>query len=420
MRISTANAFDEGVNSLMRRQGELADSQTRLTSLKRVNKASDDPAAAARAERALASVLRADTTQRAVEASRSVMMQTEGALADAGELLQQAREGLVAAGNASYSDAERKGLAEKLSAIRQQLLVVANRSDGAGTYLFGGQGLTRSPFLDRAGGVAFEATEGQARTESSSALPLSVDGKAVWLSARTGNGVFKTEATLDAAGDSPKQVWIDSGRVVDPGEYFSRAPSSYAVTVTAVASATDPTVFENKYSVTRNTEGALTALVVDADFTSGKAIEVDGISFTLSRSGVATAAQSDEFVISPSASNLSVFDVLDKAVADLSKTLKTGAQRAQFNSENLRDLDSVMTTLQSARSVAGEVLTLADNETSRLGSQKLSAQNERSKAEDLDMVEAISDFKNRQTSYDAALQTYSMVQRLSLFQYING
>ena len=36
------------------------------------------------------------------------------------------------------------------------------------------------------------------------------------------------------------------------------------------------------------------------------------------------------------------------------------------------------------------------------------------------MVKAISDFQNQQTGYDAALKTYSTVQRLSLFEYLNG
>ena len=45
---------------------------------------------------------------------------------------------------------------------------------------------------------------------------------------------------------------------------------------------------------------------------------------------------------------------------------------------------------------------------------------ERSAAEDLDMVQAISEFQNQQSGYDAALKTYAMVQRLSLFNYISG
>jgi flagellar hook-associated protein 3 FlgL len=36
------------------------------------------------------------------------------------------------------------------------------------------------------------------------------------------------------------------------------------------------------------------------------------------------------------------------------------------------------------------------------------------------MVQALSDFQAKQTGYEAALSTYSKVQRMSLFQYLNG
>ena len=70
-----------------------------------------------------------------------MVAQVESAFGDAGELVQQARELLVAAGNASYGPAERRGIAQQLAAIRTQLLQVANRGDGAGGFLFSGQGV---------------------------------------------------------------------------------------------------------------------------------------------------------------------------------------------------------------------------------------------------------------------------------------
>ena len=90
------------------------------------------------------------------------------------------------------------------------------------------------------------------------------------------------------------------------------------------------------------------------------------------------------------------------------------------NADNLRNLDSVMSNLQSARSAAGAVLNSIDSETGRLDAQNLASTTERSNAEDVDMVHAISDFQNQQNGYDAALKSYAMVQRLSLFQYVNG
>jgi len=80
----------------------------------------------------------------------------------------------------------------------------------------------------------------------------------------------------------------------------------------------------------------------------------------------------------------------------------------------------VSANLQSARTAAGAVLNRLDSETSRLDNQKLASTTERSNAEDVDMVHAISDFQNQQTGYDAALKSYAAVQHLSLFQYVNG
>ena len=82
-------------------------------------------------------------------------------------------------------------------------------------------------------------------------------------------------------------------------------------------------------------------------------------------------------------------------------------------------LDRISFHELSMRSRVGETLTRIDNATGRLDDQRLAAKTERSNAEDLDMVEALSEFQNKQTGYDAALKSYSLVQKLSLFNYIS-
>ena len=74
--------------------------------------------------------------------------------------------------------------------------------------------------------------------------------------------------------------------------------------------------------------------------------------------------------------------------------------------------------LQSMRSAVGQALNHADGVAGRLDASKLAAQTVQSDAVDLDMSEAISTFQSQQTGYDAALKTYSIVQRMSLFQYL--
>ena len=398
MRIATANQFDVGIDTLARRQSELANVQEQLTTGKRVNRASDDPAAAARAERALASIGRSETSQRAVDASRVLMTQAESTLGDAGNLLQRARELMVAAGNASYGDAERSGLADELQSIRDQLLALANTGDGAGTFIFGGQGSTQKPFVDTVGGVQYAAADGEMKTEHPTGLPLTTDGRAAWLEARTGNGVFVTSAAPGV-----QNATIDNGGVADPSALTG---ADYTIDFSVAAGATT-------YAVLKN---GLPTAVVNAPYASGQTITIDGMAVSVS----GTPANGDQFLIAPSTPTLGVFGALDSAIAGLRTAGRTGSQIAQANADSLRDIDSVLSNLQTARTATGAVLQRLDSESDRLDAQKLASTTERSNAQDVDMVHAISDFQSRQTGYDAALKSYAMVQRLSLFQYVNG
>ncbi len=400
MRIATSHTYDAAIDTLLRRQSDMSDAQAQLTSGKRLLRASDDPAAAARAERALATSARVDASQRGVQASDVLMTQTEGALADGVSLLQRAREALVASGNATYTDAERKTLSSELASVREQLLVVANRSDGGHGFMFGGQGSAQAPFVDAPGGVQFRGTGGQTRAADGEGLPLTVDGNATWLSARTGNGVFETRATI-----STGSAWIDGGTVTNPSALTG---STYTIDFSNVAGVVS-------YSILKDGNATAQTNVAFTPSNGGTAIEVDGMASSFS--GV--PADGDSFELRPSTPTLSVFDALDKAVADLAAPGQAPAARAQKIAVNLNNIDAVLSRLVSTRSQVGDTLNRITHTGERLASQKLQAQSERANAEDLDMVSAISDFQNRQSGYDAALKSYSMVQRLSLFNYVN-
>lgn len=404
MRLSTANLFDASIANLQRRQNALQDQQQQLTSGKRIAVASDDPTGAARAERALAAIGRVDANQRALEASRNSMTLAESALGDANELLQQARETMISAGNASYSDAERQSLANKLQGIRDQLLAIANRADGGGGYLFSGQGSANPPFLDQAGGVAYVGVPGNIQTGNLDNFQLTVDGRAAWEEARSGNGSFVTEANANSIDPTqPSKGWIDSGRVTNPPLLTGQ---NYRIDIAGTAPA-------QTYAVTNTDTGAG---VAGGAFKAGQGIQFDGLSVAIA----GTPVDGDNFSVAPATNSLKVFDVMDRAINELKTPLRTGAQISQSNSGRLRDIDAVMGNLQNARSQVGERLNNLDGTESRLAALKQYSTQEKSAAEDLDMVQGISDFQNQQTGYDTALKTYAMVQRMSLFQYISG
>ena len=397
MHIATANAYNIALDQLMTRQQNLSNAQEQLTSGKRVNRASDDPAAAARAERALAAEARSTANQRAVDASDNAMTLSESALGDAGELLQQIREKLVQAGNTSLTDADRKSIAGEISGMRKQLFAIANRTDGAGTYLFGGQSADQPPFVDMAGGVQFTGQAGAQQAASGEPLPLTVDGDVAWMSAMSGNGVFATRAVT-----STGSARIGTGSVTNPQALTG---DTYTVQFSVSGSSTTYTVLQMGSPTTPPQNSVA--------FSPGQAIQVDGMSATIS----GDPANGDVFEIAPS-TPVSVFDAVDQAIADLNTPNRNGTQNAQAASTNLAEIDSVMGQLQSARSQVGATLNRADGVTDRLSALKLASQTERSNAESLDMTQAISDFGNQQTGYDAALKTYSLVQKLSLFNYL--
>lgn len=416
MRISTAHNYDSSIETLQKRQADMSESQLELTSGKRVNRASDDPIAAARAERALASISRADANQRALDASKNVMTLTESALGDSVELLQQAREALVAAGNGSYDAQQRDSLAKRLEEIRKQLLSVANRPDGGGGFVFGGQGSESPPFSDAPASnplghaVQFQGNGGETMSPASEALSLTVDGGSTWLSAPSGNGMFVTSAAMDASNGrytNTGSAWITPGTVSDPSVFMATPmpTNGYAISFDTTVSPTTYSVIDQDSSTTVST----------GNYTSGQAITFNGMSVTVS----GTPANGDSFVVKESQYNLSVFDALDKAIYGLHNETDTGNIQQVVNT-GISDMDSVLSNIQSSRSKVGEALNRMDGIESRNSSLKLAAQTERSNAEDLDMVDGISNFQNQQSGYEAALQSYAMVQKLSLFQYING
>lgn len=396
MRISTANRHDETVASLQRRQRDLTETQNQLTTGKRISRPSDDPTGAARAERAFIAQQRIGSEQRSVAASRTAMSLAESTLGQSVDLLQRARETIVAAGNGSYGSGERSALVAELRNLRGQLLGLANREDGAGGHVFGGQTAASVPFQDMPEGVLSAAAGGRSELSSREQMPATLDGAQVWLRARSGNGVFVTAADAGNTG----QGWINPGSVSDPGALTG---DPYTLVFRTDADAT-------RYTVLRNG----TPVSEDQLYQPGSAISVDGMAFTVRGS----PASGDRFDLTPSTATLNPFGALDRAIAALADPRAGDGQVAQAVADGLRDMDAVLGHVQAARSDAGAALSRLDAIDGRNQDNLLWAQTTQADAEDADMVAAVSAFQNKQTGYQAALQSYSMVQRMSLLDFL--
>ena len=113
-----------------------------------------------------------------------------------------------------------------------------------------------------------------------------------------------------------------------------------------------------------------------------------------------------------------IFDAIDAAIADIAGA-STSALAATAVSTALGKFDQGMERLQSVRGHAGELLNRADRITGDQEKRAIELEADRSRAEDLDLLKGISDFQGQQVGYQAALQSYAMVQKLSLFNYLS-
>jgi len=400
MRLGTANTYDTTLNNLMKRQVELSSQQEKLSSGKKINRASDDPTGAAQAERSLTRNTRIETEERALVLQRNAITLAESTLGDTTALMQSLRELVVKANNGAMNSANRVSLAEEMRSLRDQLFASANRADTNGIPLFGGLGSASTPFVDPATGVVFNGIPGQ-RSSTEVSLPGAMDGQAIFMNVATGNGTFNVG--LGAANTGT--MWASPGEVVTPA-----ALTGDNYTVTFTVSATVPPV--TTYDVV-DTTTALPVPPAARPYVDGQAISFDGLSFV--SHGV--PKNGDTIQITPS-TQTNVFEVVDRAIAAIDGAIGDNIMTHATN-RALVEFDAGMDRIQSARGQAGDWLNRGDRISDSQNSRSIQLQSDRSKAEDIDMVQGISDFQKFQTGYQAALQSYASVQRLSLFNFIN-
>jgi flagellar hook-associated protein 3 FlgL len=381
------------MDNLNERQAGLADLQEKLSAGKRVLRASDDPTAMAQAERAMNRIKRIESEQRTLSNAKNSITLAESNLGDSIDNLQSIRELLVTAGNGAYNSINRTSLAQQMTALRNRLFNQANAKDTNGIPLFGGLGGPDDSFSDTAGGVTYNGTPGQ-RSSSLTSIPGTLDGSAIWNRVPTGNGVFNVSLGMINTGT----VFSDSGTVINPSALTG---NNYTITFSIQGGVT-------KYSVPNSTPA-----IVNANYTEGQAIQFDGISI----SPKGTPANGDTLSVTPS-TKVSLFTVLDTAISSINNASGNNIMTHAL-AKALSEIDGGLVRLQNGRGQAGDLLNRADLIESNQIARTNQVQNDRSRAEDMDMVKGISDFQNQQTAYDAALKTYAQVQRLSLFNYMS-
>ena len=432
-RMGTANTYDTARLNVGSRQTILSNLQENLTSGKRVVRPSDDPVAAAQAERALVRIQRIQTEQRALEVQRNAMAQAEATLGDAVGLVQEMRQLVIAAGGGSLKQEDRKTYASQIQSLREQLVDVVNRKDTNGIPLLGALGSELTPFLGPLSGNPDYEFKGQPGQSASTGVtvPLTVDGHSALMFDPQRDGVYNAAiSTTNTANPlDGRRFGTDTVQVKD-AHLLQQPTRTYSVGFTGATLNPDGT-YNITYDITSpgyTSPGPVTVNNLKADQLQSipiKITEAGGAEISFNINATPTKAPDGSLVYSPAdgdtvtiSASPSKLSVIDRAVRDIGSAPNNNAA-SQAVGQALANLDKGLERLHNIRGYAGELLNRADRITGDQTNRTIQLEGDRSRAEDLDMVKGISDFQNAQVGYEAALKSYAQVQRLTLFNYIS-
>ena len=203
MRVSTLMMYQQNMRGITDSQSAWLGYGEQMSTGKRVNRASDDPVAASQA--VVLSQAQAQNSQYATArtfATQRVSIE-EKTLSQVTTAIQSAQEKIVYAGNGTLSDDDRASLATDLEGIRDQILNLANSTDGNGRYIFAGYKTDAGPF--DADGTYNGGSEN---------VQQQVDSARTMVIGHTGNLVFDKDPA-SASTDADSNIFVALNKVID-------------------------------------------------------------------------------------------------------------------------------------------------------------------------------------------------------------
>ena len=428
MRVSTSQFQQTSVNAMLDRQAALSQTQLQIASGRRILRPSDDPAGAARGLELAQSIGTIESYQKNIDVADSRLRLEESVIASVGNSLQRIRELTVQGLNASQTAQDRHKIGVEVSERLDQLLQLANSTDGNGEYLFAGLRSRSQPFSQQGGVVSYHGDQGarSAQVGPNRQMVTSHSGFEMFMDLPNGDGrhvvevppgntgtavaggVNITDPAQAASGMAPYRVGFevnDAGETVvlvtdGNGDLVTPDPASLAPPPASPLPSPPPA------AVTNAAPG----------YRPGEAVSFDGLSLTFQ----GDPQPGDSFAVAPSTSQ-SLFDTVRSVADALTGAADDPVSKAAFaNTANrgLQELDTAMNSLLERRAEIGARMNGLDSERNANESALLELQTTKSRIEDVDFASAVSELNLRLTGLQAAQQSYSRIQGLSLFSFL--
>lgn len=258
MRVTFRTAYG-GIDYVNSAAEQLAHARQQVQSGKRVEKASDDPAAMQRAVEGRAEMATIDTYTRTSDSALAKISTIDTVLSGVVDKLQQAQVAAVSVRGSIANQQQRESAALTLEGLRDSLAADLNTTF-RGAYVFGGSDVTTPPYAKIAGVWTYQGDNTPVRVDigAGRTVGIALDGQALAQGTDATNVLDELEALIVAvrAGDNPgTDLGIDAVK-----RAFSRATSTQSK-----IGVDEQSVFETQVQLTQSRLAVLTRVSKDED-----------------------------------------------------------------------------------------------------------------------------------------------------------
>ncbi|MDM9562098.1 MULTISPECIES: flagellar hook-associated protein FlgL [Bordetella] len=404
MRLSTSLIYQNGLNGILKQEATLSRLQEQLASGRRVLTPADDPLAASLS----VNLSQTSSMNATYAANRNAAKQSLGlesnALGSVVTTLQSILQRVVQAGG-TLSDSDRQALVTELQSSREQLVGLANSTDGNGQFLFSGHdGFAQPVTLNSDGTVTYAGDNGQRIIQVDQSRQMAGSDVIADIFGKAASGSMAYIIQADGANTGTGQFSSVSFGAPGAGNNVGR---DFTITFSDIGGV---------LHYTADTVPPSTPPAAPVPYADGETIDMGGV--TVKMNGQPAAG--DTYTVATAKdSNMDMFQTLDDLIDTLGRSAENDPAAAAAinnmlataNKKLSLTLDNVLTVQASVGARLNELDAL-----DAVGSQRTLAYTKQlSNLEDVDVYSVTSELLLRKVALDAAAASFSTIQGSSLF-----
>ena len=425
MRISTRQNFLQSVQNMQTSQNRLATLQNQVSTGKRIDKPSDDPVAAAQLVKLNRELAQTEKYQENIEITQRRLELQDTVLANVGNANDRMQELIIQGRNDTLTAADRKTIATELRELAEYSAGLMNTQDAQGEFLFAGnQGFTQPYQENEQGYYDYHGDDGRRNIQVAPVLYVPANDSGEYLF-EAASDRLDVELRGQAVANGDTFMTVPPATATYDNDFASRdieaqyleAVDGLGDLTLSVTEDTSTGVSVYSYEITDSAGNNVTG---PTEFTDGETINFNGLEFDLAVPADLTNANSITF--NTSAERRNMLDVAIQAAEALEQYGDNSITENEFEEVmdlSLDQLDVLAERNLEARTALGSRLSSLDNLYESNEDFRLYTETTISAIEDVDFAAAVSEFALEETVLQAAQATFSKVQQLTLFNYIN-